>query len=309
MLELLYISTKVITSFGTGPLQLVFLTSWDSLLLLNGYRVEKIFRDGTQAILGSMGSGNTWGPGSRVGGRAYWIQDYGPGTATIYSADEIIGKYQLGEILNPTWPIPSNRKAPGNFVDEYIERYVVNGAAGIVYIYNLTTGSLLGQLQLNSTSIFDSLSYAGRNKVLAFQKSTGKIALIDYTNIEILWQGSVSPALVCAYDSKHDLVLTIASDLKVRIYLITPLPATLSAPEFYPAVASVTRKKGYPVRVRLTGAGGEPCVGYWVIWETPVLGYLQKTKSETDEDGYAWNFYFGPASLTGSQRLYTEVVI
>ena len=310
MLELLYTSTKTVSASGSGPANLVYLASWDALLLLNGTRLDKLFRDGSQATIGVVPG--FWGPGSRVSARAYWIQNYGPGPATIYAADEITGKFCLSQVLNPAWPIPGNLKGTGNFLDDWAGIYVHNDPAGKVAFYQLGDGALLGRVQLNSTSVFDSLSYVGRNKVLAFQKTTGKLALLDYLNRIILWQSKVRPALVCAYDTLHNLVVTVESDHKVRVYLITPIPATLSAPEFYPAPAQVTRLQGYPVRVRLLGDAGEPCPGYWMRWDfvnIPAKGYLQKAMSCTDQEGYARNYYFGPHQTIGPETIRAEVSI
>jgi hypothetical protein len=310
MLELLYTSHKTISTSGNGPAGLVYVGSWDALLLLNGTRLDKLFRDGSRATMGVVGG--FWGPGSRVSARAYWINNYGPGTATIYAADEVTGQYCVSQVLDPAWPVPAGLKGAGNFLDDWAGIYVHNEGPGQVGFYRLTDGALLGRVQLNSTSVFDSLSYVGRNKVLAFQKSTGKIALLDYLNRIILWQSKVRPALACAYDSRHNLVVTVESDHKVRVYLTTPIPATLSAPEFYPAVAQVTRLLGYPVRARLLGDAGEPCPGYWLRWDfvnIPAKGYLQKAMSCTDQNGYAQNYYFGPPLATGQETIRVEVTI
>ena len=60
MLELLYTSAKTITSVYPGLGGMVYLGSWDALLLLNGGRLDKLFRDGSQAVIGVAPS--YWGP-------------------------------------------------------------------------------------------------------------------------------------------------------------------------------------------------------------------------------------------------------
>ena len=311
MLELLYTSAKTLTSdisYG-GPVALVYIGSWDAFLLRNGLLLQKLFRDGTQATMGQLGGGwgSFWSLGSRVNARAYWINN-GAQNGLIYAADEVSCQSCPDQILNPTWPLSSipDMQSGSNYVDDWNGVYVCNGGTIRASFYRLADGTLLGQVEIVG---YDSFAYIGCNQVMAFQHSTGKVAVIDYRNQIILWKSAVDPALVYAYDSRHNLVVTAGADLKVRVYLTTPLPASLSDPEFYPAAATVTRLQGYPVRVRVLGDAGEPCPGFWVNWAVPTLGYLQKILSRTDADGYAWNYYFGPSLDTGEELLSAEVAI
>ena len=130
---------------------------------------------------------------------------------------------------------------------------------------------------------------------MAFRHDTGDVALVDYQGKKVLWKSKVRPCRWSAYDCLHDLIITVESDKLVRIYLLNPVPATLTAPTFTPAAQ---RFQGCVVKTRLRGAHGEVCPGYWVRWEitgSPPKGARFKLASKTDENGYAENFYYGPA--------------
>jgi hypothetical protein len=117
----------------------------------------------------------------------------------------------------------------------------------------------------------------------------------------------VRPFLLAAYDFNHGLVLTIETDGKVRTYLTTPAPASLSAPVFTPSTVRCLR--GHQVSCRLTGDQGEPCPGYVVDWSlVSSQGWLKQRQTVTDDQGYASNYYFGPRSgAGGTETLQAEV--
>jgi hypothetical protein len=50
---------------------------------------------------------------------------------------------------------------------------------------------------------------------------------------------------------------------------------------------------------------------HWSLKGLPARGYLLKDKSKTDADGYAENFYFGPAAVgeVGSETIQVRVAV
>jgi hypothetical protein len=315
MLELLYTSTKALDFFnpyGFVPGFMGFIESWDAMLLLNYQRLDKVFRDGTQVYLGSP-SWN-WSLGSRQGGRAIWFP-YSTNPVSVYAADEITGQPRPEEILNPSWPIPFMSWKSGDCLDDLLGLFIHSqfGMNGPIKIFRLQDGYLLGQMPVTGAS-YDFLAPAGPGRVLACLKSSGQVALLDYVHQTWLWQGRVRPFLCACYDLHHNLVITLEGDKKIRVYLTTAAPATLAAPSFNPAVAQAHRLHGYKVKARLTGDGGEACPGYWIAWTLtgqPPKGYLDQPYSQTDQEGYAENYYFGPAAAgdIGSETIQVKAVI
>ncbi|MFA5112616.1 MAG: hypothetical protein WC443_14485, partial [Desulfobaccales bacterium] len=287
MLELLYTSTKTLS---TAPSFMVYLLDWDALMAFWGGSIYKVFRDGSTAYLGSgWGDGN----GNRVGGRAIY-QDSVVGGVWCYPADEITGQPQIYRTLNQVQVPPA---FGGPYLDDNAGLYLQPhpyGSGGIyVTIYYTASGAVAGQIAgLGFTP--DNLAYIWPGQVAAIKHSTGQVAFIDYIGQKVLWRSSVRPCVASAFDCRYNLIITVESDRLIRIYLLTPMPATLSAPSLTPAAGSC---QGSVVRARLTGDAGEPCSGYWVHWDlvgTPAKGSLQKPATRTGADGYAENFYFGP---------------
>lgn len=319
MLEQIYISTKAITPNPLGnPTQLIFLKSWGAMLLKNYTLLDKIFLDGTQANLGTVATSLTLL--NRVKGRHAWaVQSSSPPYSfTIYSADETTGQLETLNPLTSSWQPPNAGLGVGDFIDDeagYLLRAFWGGGQTKMSKINLLTGAQIGDLLVLGTTGFPAytnMAYAAPGKVMACEYGTGLLAIIDYLNWEILQQSSLGEAVhLMAYDCLHSLVVALDMDWQVRLYTLDVVPATLSAPEFYPAASEVTVKIGRQVRVQLTGAVGEACAGYWVNWElrSPAQGYLEKATSQTDEDGYAWNYYYGPVAGSGSEIFDVSVTV
>jgi hypothetical protein len=311
MLELLYTSTKNLTLAPYGSIGFfAYIQAWDAFLFSDGQKLYKVFRDGSQFPIGVPPGG--FALGNRVGSRHFWLRDYVPWDGgQCYGADDITGQYEPLQILNPSWTLGTALWAAGNYLDEVQGLYLVRGSYGVISVYRLEDGTLQGTIAPAGVSIwgYDNLAAVRTGQVLAFQAASGDVALLDYVHLQVLWQGKVPPFRAAAYDATNNLIVTVGTDLVLRIYLLTPIPAALSSPEFYPAVTRVSREIGYPVRVRLTAADGEPCPKYVINWSPPNLGFLDKTQSLTDLNGYAWNFYFGPPAATGSETLQAEVVV
>ena len=319
MLEQIYTSTKQVTpNPATNPTQLIFLRDWGAMLLGNYSRLDKIFLDGTQANLGVVGTSLTLL--NRVRGRHAWAIQSGaaPYSYTIYSADETTGQLQILNPLTSSWQPPNGGLGAGDFIDDeagFLLRAFWGGGLTKLKKINLLTGDQIGDLLvLGSTGFpaYTNMAYAGPGKVMACEYGSGKLAIVDYLNWEILQQSTVGGTVhLMAYDSLHDLVIALDLDWHVRLFTLAVVPASLSAPEFYPLASGVTLKVGRKIRVRLTGAAGESCAGWWVHWQlrAPAQGYLEKARSQTDSGGYAWNYHYGPVAGTGSETFDVRVTV
>ena len=309
MLELLYTSIRQITFQYGNPGFMGYVNSWDALTLVNYTRLDKVFRDGTQLNIGQA----IYSQGGRQGGRYYYF-NFSTSPVSCFGADEITGQPHTDDILNPTWPIPFELQRPGDFLDDRAGIFLHNLSAGIIRAYRLADGSQIGDISVPGGPWYDFLAPAGEGRVLACHKASGQVAFLDFFNRLVLWKSTVRPCICATYDLRHDLIITLETDRKIRVYLTIPVPASLAAPAFIPAVAHAHRLHGYQVQTRLTGGAGEVCPGYWIEWTLtgqPPKGYLEKPYSKTDQDGYAENFYFGPAAIgdTGQETLKVTVII
>ncbi len=309
MLELIYTSTKVVTT-GTdlAALHMYYLATWDAMIL-HDYnssvnKAYKLFRDGSQAeIISVVPSIKLIG---RRPGRHCWMNVHGFGNGEIWEADEISGNYHSDLLLNPNWTPPIEAWHEGSFIDD-LRQIAVYQSYGIVYCIDLTTGATLGTLNPGAT--LNHIAWVGDGQVVGVEYSTGKVIFIDYMNRLVLSQTKVAPCKAAAYDCAHRLVITLGSDKLVRVYTLDVVPAVLANPVFIPAT-SQHRLMGSKVRTRLTGDAGEPCKDYWIRWSLLGLpkGELLKDKSKTDVDGYADNYYFG-LDETGEDTLQVSVQV
>lgn len=287
MLDLLYTSSKTL-SFSSAE-ALWHVPAWDAMLFVADGGLHKVFRDGTQGRIGSKPT--YWGVGGRQDG-LFWVND--AANPLCYHADDITAQPGPSPV-NQSWPLPG-RWVGGDFIDDargiYLHR---NGPA--IDAYSLADGTHLWQVSVAGYTI-DFLAAADPSRVAVLCKN-GKFAVVDYVAASVQAQSTIRPCLCATYDPAHGLVATVESDKRVRIYTATAAPASLAAPYFVPALPQVTRLAGYVVRTRLTGSASEACPGYWIEWEITTAtprGSLEKTYSRTDADGYAENFYFGPAA-------------
>jgi hypothetical protein len=305
MLELLYTSNKTLTlaTFGS-PVFFAYEQAWDAFLFSDGQKLYKVFRDGSQFSIGVPPGGAALD--NRLGSRHFWQFN-----GLCYGADDFTGQYDPLALLNPSWTIPAAVfvRDPGNFLDDEEGLYLVRAGSGRIAVYRLGDGTLLNTITVPGSPYYDNLVPVRPGYILALHAASGQAALLDYLGSQVVWQGTVLPFRLAAYDARYNLIVTFQPELALRIYLLTTVPTSLSNPEFYPTVSRVERLTGYPVRVRLTGVAGEPCPDYVVNWAPPNLGFLEKVQSLTDQDGYAWNFYFGPAAAVGTETIQAEVVI
>jgi hypothetical protein len=309
MLNLIYTSNKA-TDAGASC-HMVFIKSWDAMILCDGGLAYKLFRDGSKAVM--ISAALSWsGVISREGGRHAWITTNFE--IALWGADEISGNYHSDDELNgESFPSPPRRT--GGFVDTKRNLFIYPYVNSRLHFLNLTTGEDLGYMTLPGPSlIYDHLAWAGEGKIIAIHFATGTVHLIDYPGRLVIWSSVIRPCKCAAYDCLHSLVITVETDNLVRVYTIEPLPAVLSDPVFVPTAASMHRLMGSKVRTRLTGDAEEICPGYWVHWSLlglPAKGELLRDKSKTDAEGYAENYYFGPRAVgeTGEATIQVSVKV
>jgi hypothetical protein len=248
--------------------------------------------------------------GNRQGGRHFWFP-YTTAPIDCYGADEITGQSSPFEILNPNWKIPFGSWRSGDYLDDLAGLFLHNVSAGLIKIFRLADGYEVGQILIPSGPLYDSIAYVSPGQAFAFDKESGKLALIDYLTPTLVWQSKVAPFAAAAFDCRHNLVVTLGTDGKIRIYLLSPVPASLSAPAFSPS-DNPHRLGGKKVTTLLSGDMNEPCPDYWIHWEllgTPHRGSLLKDKSKTDSQGQAENFYFGPVDTFGEETIKVQVIV
>jgi hypothetical protein len=213
-----------------------------------------------------------------------------------WAADEISGNYHYDDVLSGAWSPPTEAFRPGGYVDDRRGLILYAYVNRRLHFIDLVTGAETTYMTLPGTgTMYDHLAWAGEGLVMAIDFETGRVAMVDYVNRRVLWSSVIRPCIMAAYDCLHRLIIAVEADLKVRVYTLDPVPAVLTNPAFIPATDQ-HRLMGSPVQTRLTGDDGEPCPDYWIHWSllgTP-KGELLKDKSQTDADGYAENYYFGP---------------
>lgn len=301
MLQNFFTSTKTPIAYAYPTL--AYVASWDAFIgtqsISGAIEVFKLFHDGSKGRLGAGSGGYGLVHGDQ--GRFFWVYA-STVPINLWKGDEITGFWDVNSpdllTLYDFGPGPMQ----GDLVD-LEQGLLVKHDYHDVKVYDLATGTLLRTFSeiFSGGHVYD-VSWAGSGKALVSMghfDPTGKVALINYLTGEILWQSKVNTTAKRAiYNTTHGIILTLGSDYLVRVYGTLPVPTSLSAPAFYPAVAHVHPQEGHVVRTRLLGADSEPCEGYTIAWEllgSPAKGELLKAQSRTDADGYAENYYCGPA--------------
>jgi hypothetical protein len=306
MLEQIYTASKIIsinqswTYFGV-----VYLQTWDALVCKDYSKGYKLFRDGTKVLM--LESLPAVSLIARERGRHAWFAN---SSGWIYGADEITSNYHLSDVLNPNWAWPvGSLTFQGAFIDDRNGLLLTANLHGIIRRYNLETGTeILPYLTLADVT-YDQMAWAGAGLVLVGGKASGRVALIDYLTWQVVWQSSVRPCAAMAYDSLHDLIITVESDGLVRLYILDPVPAKLSAPEFLPNTLTQYRLMGSRVKTQLTGDVGEAIPNRVVTWSLlNSKGYLEKAQTLTDKDGWTENYYYGPdvSGVIGAETIQVE---
>lgn len=302
MLNLLYTSTKAVTNLGLGG-RGVYLASWDALLYDGSSwptGIQKIFKDGT----------------------VFWLSDNRPtylGAATgkgaalvggdIYLLDEISGLPDLGQRVNQ---VSFSGKASGNSL--------VDPAAGLVYtpygsnqirVYRTADGTLARTLTVaGGLPTGAALHDGGAARLFVAAPGRGAILLVDRLDGTVTFQGQVNPANRCVvYDTLHQVVLVLLNSGQVAVYALEQVGYALANPTLSPAPTLYGLSR---VTTRLTGADGQGVAGQLVRWWLAQdKGWLEYAWTVTDDDGYAYNWYYGPTSgdLAGEETLYCEVTV
>ena len=302
MLRLLYTSTKTVPNCNTFS-HLAWMASLDAFALVADGS-KKLFLDGSCIHLGSHPG--TIGFFSMPGGQAIYDGIYN----TVWRVDEITFQLDPNQVLFSKAGLPGGT---GCFCDPDNDLFL-NKVGGSLEYWQISTATKLATQAVIAGVVIDALSYAGPGKVMALDHDTGKLALVDYLAREVLLASRIDPCRLAAVSPLHNVVVALGTDNKVRVYALEALSAILSNPEFVPYSPHVHRLMGYPVRVRLTGSGGEACPGYWVQWSLlgePPKGQLEKEYTRTDAEGYATNFWFGPSGLaeTGQETIKAAVTV
>jgi len=294
---------------------LFYVPDWDSFLAVasGGLReLARTWRDGTKIRYG-LRSG-LYEPLGRVnGGLAWW----GSWSYKVHPAFAVTALPDENEVLNPGWPITyahGPTSLTQTFIDDVARLYLHQPNSNRIDVYNLDTGQVAYQINHNTGAYFTVIAWADTGLVACMVKGSGAVRFIDYLYKRgVVEAGRVDPFLVGAYDCQHKNIVTIGADKKVRVYCLETLPAQLSSPQFEPS--QVKGLKGNLVKTRLAGQDGEPCRGWWVHWELlgsgsyPPMGYLDKVVSQTDEDGWAYNLYYGPDDgATGQNKIKVSVI-
>ena len=154
---------------------------------------------------------------------------------------------------------------------------------------DLTTGAWATECSLvktGSTNIA-SVSLTADKDVILIAYTSGEIifynhVLQEQTDVHLFVAANVGTW----YSPKFDIYISLRADDTLSIYSSEIVPATIGA---ITAVSPLTRGRVSIVKVRLTGAASEPCVGEFINWIVYGAGVLKVAQSVTDSDGYAWN--------------------
>lgn len=274
--------------------------TWDAVFAVSGQRWMRVFHDGSYAAYGRpSGAGNYMG---MSGGRFAWVDQW---TGTIHPADDIHGIPDLSKCLNPDALInyhsphyPTTGK--GIFVDSTNGLLVSQLDTNHWEVRSLKDLSLVRTIGHHKNSLVNIMNWGGQGIICAFHYATGRVWFVDYLgNKGVFETGSVGPCLFATYDVTCKVFITLLANLKVEVFVRSAIPHSMGQAEFYPT--PIQGKKAYSIKVLVTGATGEPSVGWWIHWllvaaEPGVgpYGWLHRYVSKTDENGYAWNHYFGP---------------
>ena len=295
MLERLYISSKTISG-SLSDYETMFIRDWDAMFVRMGTYYHKVFRDGTSIRMGGAPSNSIYIPNND--GRVLF---YSALDKKLYKTDPFTA---LPIYTQPVTITTAFTLYAGDFIDEEL-KLIFHKASGGFYvdIYDLVTGAFIRRTQIGySTSIVDgyySYNYAGQGRICAVGKN-GYVTIYDYISDVIVQKSQMGTTLkVGTYDCNYYVLLAINNSNKTLVYSLTDLGTGLSAPVFIPS-GNKYLYSGYIVQTRFIGTSGAPMAGKWINWELlGDKGYLEKTHSITDEQGYAYNFFWTPTGITG----------
>jgi hypothetical protein len=300
MLEKLSTGAKIITgSLGSAVRLLHWVDAWEAAYYnaTDNYGARKIFRDGTtiaftatiteQYVCALAGGG----PVKRTTSSPY----------KIYALNPFTGLFALEELLSFT-TVLTNR----DFIDP--DRNLILRRAGAlgnqINAYNLTGAVLWTQIV---SQAFDCIHWVRDRQVALLGFANGSVQIFDYVARETLMNSKIDPCLLSCYDHTRHTILAIQANGTTRGWHPTPVPAQFGAVTATPAPAQFT---GSRLSVQLQGDVGEPCPNWWVKWRLENdKGSLEKPQSKTDAQGYAYNYWFGPETVLGAEKVICEVEV
>jgi hypothetical protein len=235
--------------------------------------------------------------------------------------DEIVGLPLLGEPLNGA--DLTGKVAKGSFID-YVKGFIYTPGSRVfsggmycqeVKIYFLTTGALTGTIYVPFSATTDwtyplaRLHHADASNLL-LSADGSRIVLFDRLTGAVTFKGTITAnRRGVAYDSIHNVIIALLNSGQVAVYALNNVGYALSTPSLSPSPALYTLSK---VTTRLTSADGQGVAGKAILWWlTNGKGSLEKPYSLTDVDGYAENWYYGPAGDfgLGPETVNVEVVV
>jgi hypothetical protein len=303
MIELIYTSNKITGLTPAYDWFMLYANSPDALIICNNTYLYKVFRDGTTCFIGRVSDCKAI---SLNEGRIGWYDNI-PSRSTYQRfllSDEFAFQPHFMEIINPDWLFPSAYGSDKSYIDLNKRLWIgwSSGYPKLLNCINIDSGEVIWTVDLVplGTSYLP-IHYLSKDYVIVV--GIGDTAYIVNIDTGVLKDTFQIP--VCwgnAYDFNHGLFITIESDQKVRVYLADRYPASFSAVISEYGVLQAYR--GCDIKVRLLSSNNLPCPDRLVTWELPnSLGALEKVVSETDIDGYAWNYYYGPTVAGGTEKI------
>jgi len=296
MLELLYTAPnksldKDGNIFGTY-LSILFKRDWDCLMIQNGYDLYKVFRDGTIILVGSVFSNTAFA--ALTEGKAACIQFL---NGMVYNVCEFTCQPIYTSPLCIT-TLPGN--SMGIWSNDYIDtdqklifHKEGNGHSFNVYQLGDDNPWIKTITPVSEGNIFF-YSYAGKGR-LCMISTAGTVLIYDIVSWQVVQHSQLGININCAsYDCTYNLILALDTNGYMRVFSMNDLGNTLSVPYLIPG-GNVYRYSGYKVATRLTGVTNAGIPNKIIRWSlTNHKGWLEKSYSLTDKNGYAYNFYFAP---------------
>jgi len=273
-----------------------------------GESLFKLFHDGTCI---EMSDGERFTPMATTGGGVcfYIGKTYSgfPRSYKVYPADEFMAVHSIKDGISVSGFTTNN----GCMVDLIAGKYYLPGT-NVVTIKQLSNGATLQNLGISGMTSTHTLHWVRDKEAVGINYSSGSTIFFNYKTGDTILKTKVTPFVrgAGAYDCVNHVIVTVQSDLYTRVYVPVAVPHHFSGPTLSPA--SPEQWGHSHVTARLLGDQNEPCADWWVHWRLlNGKGWLEDYVSKTDEDGYAYNYYFSPTleSQLGSEEIFVEVVV
>lgn len=298
MVELIFAGTKSVFNLQYKPFG--YHQPWGAFFSIDDTGVSaigqaKVFLDGTAVSVGKKIGTTYWGT-SPYGMVAGWNNN-------VYSTEPLI--------VRPLWHQQLNTPSSFNMLAYPFAVDQDNGLL-IAYtgrVYDLVTGTekCRGYIGVNQLAAH----YYAPGQVIFFNPYGWNCFIYDYMSEEVISKFTLPSSIRnYAYDPVNKVIVVQMSTYKLNLYTTTDIGYTLSAPSFTAPILTKTYG-GSQVVVRLTDKDGDGVPKKWIHWELFALrGDLEFDRTLTDTDGYAYNYYYGPAGTNlGSETLTAYVVV